>query len=167
MKNEEITKKGSGKLIETRIIEPDFLLSWDKIVPLHKVKNKKRLSYLVNEMKSKGWVGRPLLVVKSRVRYKALTGSHRYAAARKAKIEIPVLVVEIKSVLDSSDRSCLIKESYDFLPNADDDAGREEALKELYDLGAVSEEALILMKMECEANENIRLPSDEDSSTLP
>lgn len=61
----------------------------DRIVARHEVRDQDKLAELVASMASKGWEGRPLLVSN----YRALTGSHRLAAAEQLGIEVPVVEV--------------------------------------------------------------------------
>jgi hypothetical protein len=67
----------------------------DSIDPLHKPHAEDRLGNFTNAMLNGGW-GRllPLVVVEQCGRFRALTGAHRYAAAKKAELkEIPCLVI--------------------------------------------------------------------------
>ncbi len=51
---------------------------------------------LADDMKDQGWVGDPLVVVKDRYGgYRALTGSHRLAAAETAGIKVPVVEMDL------------------------------------------------------------------------
>lgn len=69
-------------------------LSPHAIEERHEVRDARKLARLTKAMERRGWAGRPLLVV----RYgtdRALTGSHRLAAARAAGlIRVPVLLIE-------------------------------------------------------------------------
>jgi hypothetical protein len=64
------------------------------IEPLHEVRDYDKLSNLIDNMSIYGWVGRPILIVDLGCEYKALTGSHRYAAAKRVLDEIPVYIIE-------------------------------------------------------------------------
>lgn len=62
-----------------------------KIIPLHEVRDLDKLARLTESMEGEGWTGAPLVVVPWCDGYRALTGSHRYAAACAADLyEIPV-----------------------------------------------------------------------------
>jgi len=69
-----------------------------RIIPLHKIKRKRDLRLLTAVMRAEGWTERPLLV--ERVRsglYQAWTGTHRLAAAKRARMRrVPVLLVDLK-----------------------------------------------------------------------
>jgi len=78
------------------------------IEPPHGVRDQKKLDSLVESMKEKGWVGRPILAYDIGRGPEALTGSHRIQAARKAGIdEIPVVMVdnEIGNYIDEAGES--------------------------------------------------------------
>jgi hypothetical protein len=78
------------------------------IEPPHGVRDEKKLDSLVESMKEKGWVGRPILAYDIGRGPEALTGSHRIQAARKAGIdEIPVVMVdnEIGNYIDEAGES--------------------------------------------------------------
>lgn len=71
------------------------------IVECHDVSDFEKLNNLVKNMEEQGWNGRPLVVIDMGGEYKALTGSHRLAAARKAGIEnIPVACVEYSTMFE-------------------------------------------------------------------
>jgi hypothetical protein len=70
-------------------------LPLEKITPLHEPKPdaRKRLTNLIASMTSRGWDGRPLAVLQFADGYRAITGSHRYEAARQIGLtQIPCVV---------------------------------------------------------------------------
>lgn len=72
----------------------------DKIEPWHEVTDYEKVEWIVEDMKENGWCGRPLVVLEIDGEYQALTGSHRYEAAKEVGIShIPCAVVA-ESVLD-------------------------------------------------------------------
>ena len=60
------------------------------LIPLGRVRNQAKLTRLAEDMRRRGWVGRPLLAHRDGRRYQAWTGSHRAAAANLAEVAIPV-----------------------------------------------------------------------------
>lgn len=75
------------------------VLPVSEIDPPHEVRFPGRLRGIVAAMQRTGWRGRPLLVAPTRGgRFQALTGSHRYAAAKKLKLCVPVLVLDPEPV---------------------------------------------------------------------
>lgn len=75
--------------------EIDAVLSSSMIEPPHSARDKVKLSALIDEMKSGGWQGRPVLAIQSdNGAAQAITGSHRIAAAKKSGVEIPVQYVD-------------------------------------------------------------------------
>lgn len=65
------------------------------IIPMHRALEMDRVDMLTTDMRSRGWVGRPLLVELSGDGYRAWTGSHRLAAAMAAGLEsVPVVVID-------------------------------------------------------------------------
>ena len=80
------------------------LVSESQIIECHEVTNQEKFEALVEDMKNNGWNGRSLIVIDCGGEYKALTGSHRLAAARKAGIEkIPVACVEYGTLFEDYD----------------------------------------------------------------
>lgn len=63
------------------------------IIPPHEVRDSAKLDALVASMTANGWQGRPLLVAETVHGVRALTGSHRTAAACIAGIDVPVVVL--------------------------------------------------------------------------
>ncbi|WNG49190.1 hypothetical protein F0U60_37550 [Archangium minus] len=68
-----------------------------KLVPFHGVQDRERLAKLTALMRANGYDGRPLLGWESPDGYvRLLTGSHRYAAAKAARLdEVPVALVDL------------------------------------------------------------------------
>lgn len=65
-----------------------------RIIPLHEVRDAAKMEALTASMEANGWQGRPLLVVADGCgNYFGLTGSHRYAAASEAGLEMAPCVV--------------------------------------------------------------------------
>jgi hypothetical protein len=73
-------------------IEPDGCV--ERVEPRHRVVDQKLLGKLIRSMQTGGWQGRPLLVVKKGDVYDAITGSHRAEAAMKARVPIPVVILQ-------------------------------------------------------------------------
>ena len=70
------------------------------IIPLHEVRDEEKLNNLIESMKENGWTGRPIVVLDIGD-IQALTGSHRYAAAKIAGIEeIPCAIVNHGDMFD-------------------------------------------------------------------
>ncbi len=64
------------------------------ITPLHEVRDAAKFAGIAQSMAVNGWQGRPLLVVSDgNGAYVAMTGSHRYAAARDAGLKTAPCVV--------------------------------------------------------------------------
>ena len=109
------------------------------VTPMHEVRDEAKLQSIIASMESTGWTGRPVLVFDdAEGQYKAITGSHRIAAAKAVGIEIPVAII--------SDDDCAIV--IDELDYASDDYDREKVLR---DAGLI--EAADIMAAEIEANE--------------
>jgi hypothetical protein len=73
---------------ETRNIDPGT------VRPAHESRDAAKLATLTAAMTATGWDGRPLLAYEYTGKVKALTGSHRIAAACASSLtEIPVLVI--------------------------------------------------------------------------
>lgn len=71
------------------------------IIPFHEVRDQDKFEKLTADMEENGWKGRPLLVIGCGGEYRALTGSHRLPAARKAGLEeVPVACVEYGTMFD-------------------------------------------------------------------
>ncbi|QIS23711.1 ParB N-terminal domain-containing protein [Nocardia terpenica] len=68
-------------LIETR---------YGGIDPVHEADDQSKLAALAADMEVNGWQGAPLVVAGEQ----ALTGAHRYLAARRADIEIPRVQID-------------------------------------------------------------------------
>lgn len=77
------------------------IVSEGTIEECHCVRDEEKFNSIVESMEENGWIGRPLVVVDLGGEYKALTGSHRLAAARKAGIgKIPVACVEFGTMFE-------------------------------------------------------------------
>ena len=71
------------------------MVSLMEINPPHEVRDCKKFDALVTSMEQDGWQGRPLLVIRKDGEYKAITGSHRYAAACDAGLEeVPCVIID-------------------------------------------------------------------------
>ena len=65
------------------------------VLPPHEVQDEEKLAKLTHDMESRGWRGRPLMVIQSAGMLQALTGSHRFQAAVDAGLsEIPVIIIQ-------------------------------------------------------------------------
>lgn len=96
--------------IPTETFEPSYLR------PPHKVRDRALLASLIESMRANGWQGRPLLGIKvSDGEAQLFTGSHRYAAAREAGIEVPV------HLIDDAVYGAALEDGDDLLKIADDD----------------------------------------------
>lgn len=72
-----------------------IIIPIESITPPHGVIDTLLSFRLTESMRTRGWQGRPLLVVRYRNRFQALTGSHRWYAATQSNIAaVPCLVVE-------------------------------------------------------------------------
>lgn len=73
---------------EGRFLEPEA------VTPPHEVKDQAKFRRLVESMSAHGWEGRPLLGIEEEGGWiQLLTGSHRFAAAQEAGIDIPISVI--------------------------------------------------------------------------
>ena len=64
------------------------------IEPPHEVRDHAKLDELVSSMRRDGWIGRPLLAIEIADYLQALTGSHRLAASKLAKVEPEIFEIE-------------------------------------------------------------------------
>jgi len=79
-----------------------------QIFPPHGVRDSAKLAALTASMEQGGWAGRPLLVIEHGDGYRALTGSHRYAAAQAAGLEeVPCVEVDAEKFFANYDTSDL------------------------------------------------------------
>jgi ParB-like chromosome segregation protein Spo0J len=114
-------------------------VSANQVTPPHGVRDEAKLQTIIASMESDGWSGRPVMVFDdAEGQYKALTGSHRIAAAIAAGMPIPVAII--------SDEDCAA--IIDDWEGANDDYDREQVLR---DAGLV--DAADLMSAEICANE--------------
>lgn len=67
------------------------------IEPLHCVVDVALYGRLVESMWAEGWQGRPLLVAETEEGLRAITGSHRLAAAQHTGTYVPCYVVRVAS----------------------------------------------------------------------
>ena len=68
----------------------------DKIIPPHEVDNFLKLNELKSSFVKLGWIGPPLIVSGDQ----ALTGTHRIAAAKQARIRL-IPVVELRALCNN------------------------------------------------------------------
>ena len=127
--------------LKTPKIDPDESKWPDEIVHLHAVTNPAKKDRLVKSMQAEGWQGPPILVVDTGNGVFALTGSHRWAAAKDAEIEVPVKYVDFEAVERWAKRKGTTID--DLLNGRDED--RLAALRGIRD-----KEAAELMKYEIE-----------------
>lgn len=75
--------------------ENEVILKVSAITPPHEVRDGAKFGAIVRGMNREGWQGRPLLVLKTgRGTYRSLTGSHRWAAAKRVGLTgVPCVVV--------------------------------------------------------------------------
>lgn len=71
--------------------QEDELVDPLTLEPPHAVREPEKLQRLIKAMRQSGWVGRPVLAVKSGELNVAMTGSHRIQAAKAAGIGVPVV----------------------------------------------------------------------------
>ena len=79
-------------------LEAEKFINPSSIKPLNKVEDRKKYNEILESMKQEGWQGRPILAYEENGKTKALTGSHRIYAARKAGIDVPVVMVKPESL---------------------------------------------------------------------
>lgn len=119
------------------------------IQPLHDAYNADRLNKLDDDMRKRGWVGRPILAIDCGDYLRAITGSHRIRAAELAGIDVQICEIS-QPTFDGEDYET--SSLYDILINGDDD-DRLVAMVALHNVGLVDDEALAIMRAEIEANE--------------
>jgi len=122
--------EGAGLLDDAAIFkDASVLMNPKNLKPLNKVEDVEKYKTIVNSMEESGYQGRPILAYMDKGKAKALTGSHRIFASRKAGINVPVVFVN-PSVMKWEDKSGLFgtfKESindqrvYNYLKAAGDD----------------------------------------------
>ncbi|MBR2743409.1 MAG: ParB N-terminal domain-containing protein [Clostridia bacterium] len=112
----------------------------ERVQTVNGVTDRKKYDALVSSFTRNGWDGRPLVVVENgNEGYIALTGSHRIAAAREARINVPAIV------LDNTEETARLIDAY-----RDDE--REEIAKELAEEGVIPKRAYYLLAQENELN---------------
>ena len=83
----------------------------EKIEPWHEVTDWEKVEWLVEDMNENCWCGRPLVVIEIDGEYQALSGSHRYEAAKEVGLnEIPCAVVECGSLFEQYKLSELMRD---------------------------------------------------------
>lgn len=70
----------------------------DVLVSPHRITYPERVEELIIAMKQDGWQGPPLIGYKLEDKVQLLSGTHRYAAAIRAEIMIPVLLWPFEQV---------------------------------------------------------------------
>lgn len=111
-----------GKLSEPKVPagEIDDLDPYE-IQPLNAITDQAKYEKMVEDMETEGYKGAPIVAMENgNEGYIALTGSHRIYAARKAGIDIPVVVipqteetVRILDDRDDGDRAMTAEELFD------------------------------------------------------
>ena len=100
-------------------VEPDDVVEPVGFEPVHPPRDRALLQKLTDDMKARGWVGRPLLAWEDDSGGKwLLTGSHRYAAAKAAGVEVPVVYLADGTMDKMSDAT---GDSFDEIIGAGDD----------------------------------------------
>lgn len=61
------------------------------LVPWHEVRDSQKLAELTASMQANGWIGAPIIAILGGQDDRAITGSHRIAAADAADIDVPVI----------------------------------------------------------------------------
>jgi len=85
----------------------------NQIIPPHKVYNDFHYKKIKRSMKKWGWKERPLLVLKRGQKYQALTGSHRYQAAKDTNLKkVPCVVIRSRKIVH--EWNILIKKGFFF-----------------------------------------------------
>ena len=74
--------------------EPDKKVHADSITTPNGILDEDKFESIARKMKEYGWRGRPVLVEPAGDGYQCLTGSHRTLAAKKADIEVPIVVLD-------------------------------------------------------------------------
>ena len=78
----------------------------NQIDPPHEVNDAAKVAAIAADLEVNGWTGRPLLVLQVGDYYKALTGTHRLAAAKAAGLEdVPVVEVDAEAFYADHDLS--------------------------------------------------------------
>jgi ParB-like chromosome segregation protein Spo0J len=72
----------------------------ENIAPRQDALDSDKVARLTEDMEQRGYCGRPLLVVDYGDHYRAITGSHRLAAASSLGIDVPCLVIEYNSTTE-------------------------------------------------------------------
>lgn len=85
----------------------------EKIEQYHDAHDSEKIEWLVEDMNDGGWCGRPIVVIEMNGVYQALTGSHRYEAAKEAGLtEIPCAVAECKGIFEKYSVPSIFNDGY-------------------------------------------------------
>ena len=120
------------------------------IQPLHDAYESDKLHQLADDMRKRGWVGRPILAIDCGDYLQAITGSHRIAAAELAGIEVEICEIK-QPAFDGADYE--VSDLYDTMINGSDDDDRLVVMVALHDTGLIDDEALAIMRAEVVAND--------------
>jgi hypothetical protein len=137
-------------------IEPDDVVSAWQIDPRHEVTDRKHAENIIRSMKKNGWDGRPLLVIPigeedGKMRYKGITGSHRWYAAYRTDTPVPIVIADVDADVsfDRFGRIVLtVADGEEFSLEMIDDENLAEALR----VCGASERAVALAEAEDSAN---------------
>ena len=142
-----VGKKASGNSWKTEDFDDTVRAS--RLYTPHEVKDKAKFAKMVEDLEENGWQGRPVLAEKYGEDFQAWTGSHRIAAAKKAGVDVPVVLIDGKKI--SRFQKSEGGEGDELLWDSDgksrDDDDRVHLLKR------VDKRAAKLMQVEIEANE--------------
>jgi hypothetical protein len=105
-------------------IDPDDFV--ERVEPRNRV-DSGLLDRLICDMQKSGWQGRPLLVAKRGDRYEAITGSHRAAAAMRAHVLIPVVILHDADLTATQWKAVNGEVEYDRLDSVFKEAGLHRA----------------------------------------
>ena len=142
---------------------PDKAVDPFSLTPPNAIDEKRigEVQKMSEKMESDGWTGRPLLVIND----EAITGSHRIAAARKAKIDIPVIEIsdetgnQINNWLKTNPENTWSVDLSNFLRQGDEEKLHD--LKRAKEDGVQNlENAILLMEDEIRIN-NADMPQNK------
>ena len=119
------------------------------IQPLHDAYEADKLDRLADDMRQRGWVGRPILAIDCDDYLQAITGSHRIRAAELAGIDVEICEIS-QPAFDGEDYET--GDLYDTLINGSDD-DRLAAVSTLHNIELASDDAVSIMLAEVTANE--------------
>ncbi len=110
-------------------IEPSYIMLVNDV-------DRQKVAKIAESMENNGYDGRPIVVLDdANEGYRALTGSHRIAAAKELDIDIPAIVI------DNNDATATLLDVYN-------DEELAQVAKELYDNGDIDERAYNVLKDE-------------------